>query len=268
MKQVVLITGASSGIGAQMARTLAKEGFAVYGTYRSAPPKDGKALPFTPLYLDVSDEASIDAAVCEILRREGRLDALVNNAGMGVAGPIELTSAEEAALQMNTNYLGALAVTRRALPALRKSGGKILCISSLAARIPIPFQALYSASKSALEITMQALAMECRGSGLSCCCLELGDTKTGFTAHRNYARAAKEPSWYQERFLRSVQKMEHDEQTGMDPEKAAKKAARLLKKRKLPPLAFCRFEDAAIYQLRRLLPLRWSTPLIARLYAK
>ena len=268
MNKVVLITGASSGIGAVTARVLAEKGFTVYGTYRSAPPKEAERLPYTPLYLDVSDESSIESALSAVIAKEGRLDVLVNNAGMGIAGPIELTAPDEAALQMGTNYLGALAVTRHALPFLRRSGGKILCISSLAARIPIPFQALYSASKAALEITMQALAMECRGSGLSCCCLELGDTRTGFTAHRKYVRGTQQPSDYETRFLSSIHKMERDEQNGMDPEKAARKIAALLQKKRMPELAFCRLQDCAIYHFRRLLPLRWSGALIARLYAK
>lgn len=262
---VILLTGASSGIGAATAEVLCQQGHRVYGTYRKNPPKNPR---FVPVYMDVGDEASVCAAVAGVIAAEGRLDALVNNAGIGVAGPVELTNEKEAALQMNVNYLGALAVTRSALPFLRESGGRIVCVSSLAAQIPIPFQALYSASKAALEITMQAIGMECRPFRVRCTCVELGDTKTGFTKNRKYAEGTEGDAVYAERFKRSVSRMEKDEQSGYDPQMAARFIARQLKKCNPPPIAVCGAFPKAAYALKKILPLRWANAVIGRLYAK
>ncbi len=262
---VILLTGASSGIGAATAKVLCEEGHKVYGTYRSNPPKDPC---FVPVYMDVADEASVRAAIEKVVSEQGRLDALVNNAGMGIAGAVELTSETEAALQLNVNYLGALTVTRIALPALRESGGRILCVSSLAAQIPIPFQALYSASKAALEITMQALEMECRPFGVRCTCVELGDTKTEFTKNRRYANGTAGDTVYAERFKKSVERMERDEQSGYDPKMAARFIAKQLKRRNPPPIAACGAFPKIAYFLKKILPLRWANAVVGRMYAK
>lgn len=261
---VILLTGASSGIGAATARVLCEQGHKVYGTYRKNPPKDPC---FTPVYMDVQDEDSVRAAIEKVIAEEGRLDALVNNAGMGIAGPVELTSEKEAAAQMNVNFLGALTVTRHALPALRASRGRIVNVSSLAAQIPIPFQALYSASKAALEIAMQAIEMECKPFGVRCTCVELGDTKTEFTKNRRYAKATEGDEVYAERFKRSVARMEKDEQNGYDPIMAARFIAKQLKKRNPPPVACCGAFPKTVYALRKILPLRWANAVIGKLYA-
>jgi len=261
---VILLTGASSGIGAATAKVLCEQGHRVYGTYRKNPPKDPC---FVPVFMDVQDEDSVRAAVELVLREEGRLDALVNNAGMGIAGPVELTSEAEAALQMSVNFLGALSVTRHALPALRKSRGRVVCVSSLAAQIPIPFQALYSASKAALEIAMQAIEMECRPFGVCCTCVELGDTKTSFTQNRRYVKAAEGDEVYAGRFQRSVSRMERDEQNGYDPVMPARFIARQLNRRSPPPVAVCGAFPKTVYALRKLLPVRFANAVIRRLYA-
>ncbi|MGI6151002.1 MAG: SDR family oxidoreductase [Christensenellales bacterium] len=262
---VILLTGASSGIGAATAQVLSEQGYKVYGTYRKNPPQNPC---FIPVYLDVQDEDSVRAAVEQVLSEEGRLDALINNAGMGIAGPVELTTEAEAAAQMNINFLGALTVTRHALPALRQSRGRVLCVSSLAAQIPLPFQALYSASKAALEIAMQAIEMECLPFGVRCTCVELGDTKTEFTKNRRYAKATEGDEVYAKRFKRSVARMEKDEQNGYDPKMAANFIAKQLKKRNPPPIAVCGAFPKAVYALRKLLPIRWANAIIGNLYAK
>ncbi len=262
---VILLTGASSGIGAATAKVLCEQGHRVYGTYRNNPPKDPC---FIPVYMDVGDEDSVRAAIERVVGAEGRLDALINNAGMGIAGPVELTSEKEAAMQLNTNYLGALAVTRNALFALRASGGRIVCVSSLAAQLPIPFQAVYSASKAALEITMQAIEMECRPFRVRCTCVELGDTKTEFTKNRRYAKGTEGDAVYGERFKRSVARMEKDERNGYDPKMAARFIARQLKRRNPPPVAACGAFPKTVYALKKVFPLRWVNAIIGRMYAK
>ena len=261
---VILVTGASSGVGLAVATLLAQKGHRVYGTYRSHKP-DG--LPFPLLYLDVTSEASIQAAIEELLQKEGRLDALINNAGSGIAGPIELTSGQELAEQMAVNYLGAIAVARAALPALRQSGGRIVATSSLAAFIPIPFQAGYSASKAALEVTLHALALEARPFGVRCTCVQLGDTQTGFTQHRRRVRAAQTDTLYAARFEKSVGKMEADEQNGCPAGKAAAFLVRQLERKNPPPTAACGLSAKAIALLRKLLPLRLVLKIVGKLYS-
>ena len=270
--KVILLTGASSGVGQCTAQYLAQQGHRVYGTSRKAAfgqqaqefPSGGQ-LFLIPL--DVCDASSIMQAVDFIRQKEGRIDVLINNAGNGMAGPLEACSMDDVRFQMETNFFGALAVTRAVLPWMRaQHSGRIINLSSLAAQIPIPYQSLYSASKAGLEIAMQALQMEVRSFGIDTVCIELGDTQTGFTAHRRFAAPSTALDAYQPRFACSIAKMEQDERTGPAPLSAAKAIGRLVKRRRVPSLYCCGFFANAVYLLRKLLPLRWSNALIARLY--
>ena len=261
---IVMVTGASGGIGKAAAELLAKRGHTVYGTYRSNEPQ---AKSWEALYMDVNDEESVKAAIEAVIKKEGRLDAVLNNAGMGVAGPLELTAEDEARAQLDVNFLGAVTVARCALPYLRESHGRLVCTSSLAAAVPIPFQSLYSASKAALELTFRALNLECRAFQVRCVCVELGDTKTGFTKSRRYVRAAKGDRIYGEVFQRSVGKMEHDEQTGHDPADIAKTLIRAAERKNPPPVMVCGGFEKLVYVLSRLLPVRLFDRIIAKLYA-
>lgn len=261
---IILVTGASSGIGKVTAELLAQRGHRVYGTYRTHQPASSS---FEPLYLDVNDVDSVNSVIATILQREGRLDALVNNAGWGIAGAVELTSADEAAAQMATNYLGALNVVRAAMPALRQSGGRIVSTSSLAAVIPIPFQSMYSASKAALEITMHALMLEARPYGVRSTCVELSDTRTEFTQHRKRTAASQGDTIYGARFEQSIAKMEQDERTGYPPEKAARCIVRQIERRNPPPIAVCGGVPKLIYALQKILPRRLLLRIVGGLYA-
>lgn len=261
---VILVTGASGGIGAAAAKELKARGHVVYGTYRRNAPE---APDYIPLYMDVNDEQSVQAAIDTVLTRQGRLDALINNAGMGIAGPLELTDAKEAELQFSVNLSGALTVARLCLPALRKSRGRIVCTSSLAARVPIPFQSLYSASKAGLEVTMRAVNMECRAWGVKCVCVELGDTKTGFTHSRKYVAAAEGDQVYGETFFKSVQKMERDEQNGYAPEKIARCIAKAVEGKNPPPIMVCGAFPRIVYIAHKFLPARTFDWVVSKLYA-
>ncbi len=260
---VVLVTGASSGVGACMAQCLVKRGWRVYGSSRST--QKGVEGAIRWIRLDVTDEDTIRNTAACIMQEEGHLDALVNNAGMGIAGPMELISMEEMALQMDTNFNGTLRLTQALLP-LMKEGGRILNISSLAASIPIPFQALYSASKAALEAVMEAWDTELAPQGIHTCCLELGDTHTGFTAHRRFAAASKDDTRYKERMHRSVARMERDEENGMDPQRAAEFAVKLLERRHYPIHKVCGAGNECFYVLRKLLPRQLSHMIVGKLY--
>lgn len=261
--RVALVTGASSGIGACIAQRLLERDWRVYGTSRRPPAQDGSGIRWIPL--DITDEKAILDAAERLAHAEGRLDALVNNAGMGIAGPLELIAPEEMALQMDTNFSGALRLTQAVLP-LMKEGGRILNISSLAAVIPIPFQALYSASKAALEAAMEAWDTELAPRGIHICCLQLGDTHTGFTRHRRFAAAASQDTLYGERLRRSVARMERDEEKGMDPRRAAACAVRLLEGRRFPLHKVCGAGNGCLYGLRKLLPRGLTHRIVDHLY--
>jgi len=181
--RVTLVTGASSGIGEAAARALVGAGFTVYGTSRRATPgeKRGDVL-FLPL--DVTDDESVADAVREVLDRSGRLDVLVNNAGLGVVGAAEETSVEQARALFETNLFGSMRMTRAVLPHMRQQrSGRIINVSSIVGLIPVPYMALYAASKHALEGYSESVDHEVREYGVRVLLVEPGFTKTSFDAN-------------------------------------------------------------------------------------
>jgi len=139
--QIILVTGASSGFGRVIATQLAAQGHIVYGSSRKAV-SDNPG--FTMLQLDITDPASVSNAISTILKEQGSIDVLVNNAGMGISGAIELTTEEEIQRQMNTNFTGAVRMCAAVLPFMREAGhGRIINISSIAGVLAVPFQAFY-----------------------------------------------------------------------------------------------------------------------------
>ncbi len=221
---VVLITGASSGIGKACAEHLARDGYRVFGTSRYAPFPPDAAPPRHPvmLQMDVNQDESVRRAVDFIVRDAGRLDVVVNNAGIGIAGAVEDTSIEEAKAQLETNFFGVLRVCRAALPVMRRQGeGLIVNISSLGWVIALPFQALYSASKFALEGLTEALRLEVRRFGIRVTSIQPGHTRTGFTDRRVRMAAWTQESAYGPYAERTLQIMEHDVRNGGGPEKVA-----------------------------------------------
>lgn len=235
--KVVLITGASSGIGFACAVRLAGEGHTVYGASRSMP---AAMLPapcpgLRRLAMDVTDEASIHRAVGEVAQAEGRIDVLVNNAGYALAGATEEISVEEAQRQLDTNFFGYVRAARAVLPAMRGQGaGLIVNMSSLAGMIGLPFQSMYSASKFAIEGWSEALRMELAPHGITVVLVQPGDIKTSMTRNRVRARDAQ-GSPYAEAVQRSLAVMEADEQGGPSPDVIAKTVSRILR-HPAPPL--------------------------------
>jgi short-subunit dehydrogenase len=226
--KVVLITGASAGIGLAAAIQLMNKSVKVYaasrrgGVNQKAQNGSGEIIH---VKMDVNDELQIKTVVNQIFKENKRLDALISNAGNGIAGSIEDTSAEEVKYQMETNFFGAVKIIQACIPLFREQGyGKIIATSSVAAIVPIPFQAFYSAGKSALLVFMQALALELKPYGIQCCSILPGDTKTEFTSARKYTIASQLPnSAYTTKMKKSVGKMEKDEQNGVDANFVAKK---------------------------------------------
>jgi NAD(P)-dependent dehydrogenase (short-subunit alcohol dehydrogenase family) len=227
-KRVVLVTGASTGIGLACATHLAAQGFRVYGTSRR--PSAAHQGGVTMLTADVTDDRSVEQAVAAVLDREQRLDILVNNAGMGIAGAVEDTSIEQATRQLDVNFFGAFRVCRAVLPQMRNQrSGYMVNIGSIGGLVAIPYQAMYSASKFALEGFSESLRMEVRPFGIRVVIIEPGDHKTALTQNRRVEVLPEGP--YNASFQAALAKTAHDEQSGPDPERIARLLHRIVNQR-------------------------------------
>jgi NAD(P)-dependent dehydrogenase (short-subunit alcohol dehydrogenase family) len=180
---VALVTGASSGIGEATAIKLLTAGYKVYGTSRRGP--QAGRYPFPMLALDVTDDVSVETAVNQLLELEGRIDVLVNNAGFGVApAAAEESSIAQAKAIFDTNFLGIVRMTRAVAPQMRhQRSGRIINIGSILGVVPLPYAALYSASKHAVEGYSEALDHELRSYGIRVSVIEPAYTKTQFEAN-------------------------------------------------------------------------------------
>lgn len=178
--KIAIVTGASSGIGEVTAERLAKAGYKVYGTSRKET-REGQRS-FEMLTLDVTDDQSVEAAVREVVRTQGRIDLLVNNAGFGVApAGAEESSIEQARLIFDTNFFGVVRMTRAVLPHMRQQGsGRIINIGSVLGFLPMPYGALYSATKHAIEGYSESLDHEMRTRGIRVSVIEPAYTKSKF----------------------------------------------------------------------------------------
>src|SRR5947209_13231946 len=181
--KIALVTGASSGIGQATAERLAKAGYKVYGTSRRGAGAN-KQL-FEMLCLDVTSDESVEAAVAEVIRRDGRIDLLVNNAGFGVApAGAEESSIDQARAIFETNFFGLLRMTRAVVPHMRRQGiGRIINIGSVLGFLPMPYGALYAATKHAIEGYSESLDHELRTRGIRVLVIEPAYTKTPFDAN-------------------------------------------------------------------------------------
>ena len=227
--RVVLITGASSGIGQACAQHLHQRSYRVFGTSRQARPDNGS---FTMIPMDVDDDASVQHAIDQIIQQTGRLDVVVNNAGITFAGAIEDTSIEEAQAQFETNLFGVLRVCRAALPIMRQQrSGIIVNIGSLAGTIGVPFHGLYAASKFALEGFTEALRSEVEPFGIQVVLIQPGDTRTNSIATRRRTAQSQNQSVYHDRCHAAVAQMESDEGNGQSPEVIARALERILHSR-------------------------------------
>lgn len=263
MNRVAVVTGGSGGIGRCTAAALHRAGCTVYELSR----RDIQAEGINHLTADIKDEAQVRAAIEAVMEREGRIDILVNNAGFGISGAAELTESSASHAQLELNVFGMDNVTRAVLPIMRaQGGGRIVCMSSIAGIVPIPFQLWYSVSKAAVIAYVLALHNEVRPFNISVCAIMPGDIASGFTDARHKSAAGDDV--YSGRIERSVTVMEHDERTGMTPEFAGNFVAKYaLKKRSRPLVAMgAAYKGAAV--LAKLLPRRTSNWIVGRIYAK
>jgi len=182
-QSIALVTGASSGIGEATAQRLAAAGYKVYGTSRRGAATGARS--FAMLQLDVTRDESVEAAVNEVIRLEGRIDLLVNNAGFGVApAGAEESSVEQAKAIFETNFFGLVRMTRAVVPHMRRQGnGRIINIGSVLGFLPMPYGALYAATKHAVEGYSESLDHELRTRGIRVSVIEPAYTKTQFDAN-------------------------------------------------------------------------------------
>jgi NAD(P)-dependent dehydrogenase (short-subunit alcohol dehydrogenase family) len=227
MKKVILITGVSSGFGEQTSKLLSEKGHIVYGTVRRNTEQTSSVNYLT---MDLTDTASIRKAVSVVLEKEGRIDILINNAGMHTGGPIETSPIENIKLQMDTNFMGTVNLTREVLPVMRKQGGgTIINFSSIGGLMGLPFQGYYSAAKFALEGFSEALRMEVTQFNIKVVLINPGDSHTSNSANRrNFLAPTDNKDPYNSHFEKSLAVIEKDESNGWDPVILAKKIVRIV----------------------------------------
>jgi len=265
---IVLVTGASSGIGKSIAELFLENGYAVYGTsrkskYASHPNSDGIVL----LPMDVENISSIDKAVDYIIEREDKIDILINCAGFGIAGSIEAVPIEKCKKQFDVNFFGVVNVIQRILPIFRENkSGHIINIGSVAGYIPIPFQSMYSASKFALESLSETLCMELKKFNIKVSLVEPGDTKTNFTSSRELAGDKNIEVYYNPECDNAIKQMEKDEQNGYSPKRVAKAALKVAKKSNPPVRVTVGFSYKLFYLLTKILPTKLKLFVLKRIY--
>lgn len=255
--KTVVITGASSGIGLVTGEYLASKGYKVYGLSRSK----GNTKAINYIACDVTDKSQVEAAFRQIPED---IDAVINNAGIGIGGAIEYTPTEDIEKIISVNIMGVVNVTQVALPHLRKTKGRIVNIGSVAGDMAIPFQAFYSLTKAGVGIFSEALNIEVRPFGVRSILVLPGDTKTSFTENRK--KGVLEDEVYGKRIRKSLEKMEKDEIKGMPPVAVAKVVHKVLEK-KNPPIRVtvgCGYKILVF--LKRLVPFRFLNYVLYKLY--
>ena len=265
-KKVILITGISSGFGEKTANLLAKQGHVVYGAVRNA----GFSNPaVNVVFIDLQKPDSIETSVKTIFEKEGRIDVLINNAGMHSGGPLETTPNDYIRKQLETNFFGLAELTRKVLPLMRKQGrGTIINISSIGGLMGLPFQGYYSASKFAVEGFSEALRMEVKQFGVKVIVVNPGDFHTSNTANRRGFLAETGGSdAYNAQFAKTLSVIENDENKGWNPEILAQKMVRIVNSRN-PKQRYivASFEQKLAVFIKKILPEKLFCKILADHY--
>jgi NAD(P)-dependent dehydrogenase (short-subunit alcohol dehydrogenase family) len=228
MKKVILITGASSGIGKSIGEFLHHKGFVVYGTSRN--PERIKNSIFPLIALDVRDVDSIISAVNSIITTTGKIDVVINNAGVGITGPLEEIPMEEIKNNFETNFFGPIEVMKAVLPQMRlQKSGLIINITSIAGYMGLPYRSVYSASKGALELITESLRMEVKPFGIHITNIAPGDFATNIAAGRYHAPLI-ENSDYQLTYGSVLKAMDEHVDSGSNPIEMAEKVFEIIQK--------------------------------------
>ena len=258
MKKVVVITGASSGIGKATANYLTDKGYIVYGLSRRIVDDN-----FNSIKCDVTKRVEIEKVFKDIYIKEGHIDVLVNNAGMGISGAVEYIDNDKTKDLFNLNTLAYFDTCQLVIPYLRKTKGHIINISSIAAIIPIPYQTAYSASKAAINLFSLSLRLELKDSDIKVSAIMPGDTKTGFTSARI---KNNNDDGYGNKLSKSVKRMEHDEQNGKSPLTVSKEIEKIILSNNPKALISVGFEYKLVYFLSKILPNRLLLFIVNKIY--
>jgi NAD(P)-dependent dehydrogenase (short-subunit alcohol dehydrogenase family) len=266
MGKVILITGISTGFGKEASELLAAAGHSVYGTVR----KEGKTSDkVNILIMDLMDHTSIKAAVKNVIDKEGRIDVLINNAGMHTGGPLETSPLENIKIQIDTNILGTVVLTREVLPYMRKQGGgTIINFSSIGGLMGLPIQGYYSTAKFAIEGFSEALRMEVKQFRINVVLINPGDFHTNNTANRrNFLAGTGPDDPYKDSYERTLAVIEKDETNGQPPVVLAKKLVKIVDCRN-PRQRYIvsTFEQKLAVFLKYVLPGKWFTAILADHY--
>ncbi|MGL2965998.1 SDR family oxidoreductase [Flavobacterium sp. XGLA_31] len=219
MSKVVLITGGSSGIGKAIGEFLFHKGFMVYGTSRN-PEKITHSI-FPLLTVDVRNPESIQQAVAHIISVSKRIDVVINNAGVGITGPLEEIPTQEIKNNFETNFFGPIEVIKAVLPQMREQkSGLIINITSIAGYMGLPYRGVYSASKGALEIVTEAISMEVKNFGIHVVNVAPGDFATNIAAGRYHAPVIA-GSAYEIPYGNTLKQMDEHVDSGSNPEEMA-----------------------------------------------
>ena len=265
MSKVILVTGGSSGLGAAICEHLSSQGYKVYGTSRKA--ADSGNSKYTMLEMDVCDRNSIQTALSTIIQKEGRLDVVINNAGLGMAAPLEESSDKDIDKLFSTNFRGVINVTQLLLPQMRKQkSGLFINITSIAAEIALPYRGLYCASKAAVEKMTEAMRMEIKDYGIQACTFQAGDIKTNINSNRLTAEISKD-SVYAENFQRINNEIHSDVNNAMSPYFYAEKIAKIIESKKVKRTYVAgKFIQRLSRFLSRILPGTWFEKIILNHY--
>lgn len=263
-KKVVLLTGASQGIGLVTAKFLMSKGYTVYGLGRN---KLSEKVEFNYSIGDVTDEASINEIVDNIIKKEGQLDIVINNAGMGISGAGEYNTAKEVEKIFSVNFFGVANVCRATIKHLRANGGgRIINMGSVAGELAIPFQSFYSATKAAVQIYSTALRSELKPFNIFVSTVLPGDTKTSFTANRE-KHDQVDDKFYEDRITKSLETMERDEQNGMPAIAVSRVIYKLIKQKNPSVVKTVGVQYKIFVFLKRIVPTKFLNYIISKLYA-
>lgn len=223
----ILITGATSGLGKMIAEVLHSKGHNVVGTSRNP----NKHKTKYPLYhLDINEDHDVHKVSERFIKENGKIDVLINNAGYGIAGPIEETSIAEAKAQLETNFFGLVRMTKVILPLMRnQKAGLIINTGSIAGLIGLPFQGFYCASKYAVEGFTESLRMEVKPYGINVFNIDPGDFSTSFTQNRQIIAGLTNE--YKGNFESALEIYEKDERSGSNPQIIAELVEKLIRKK-------------------------------------
>ena len=226
MSKVILITGGSSGIGKSIGEFLHHKGFVVYGTSRNPEKVTNSVFPL--IALDVRNVESIQKAVAKILSISGRIDIVINNAGVGITGPLEEIPTAEIKNNFETNFFGPIEVMKAVLPQMRsQKSGLIINITSIAGYMGLPYRSVYSASKGALELITEALRMEVKSFGIHITNVAPGDFATNIASGRFHAPLVPS-SAYAVSYGKTLAMMDQHVDSGSNPNEMAHAIYRII----------------------------------------